>query len=212
MDRQAKYAVMTGFLVACSVAGCRSPYHSDRGALAGGLLGAGTGAIVGNAIGGKTAAGAVIGGGLGAVTGGLIGQGMDDVEARNRYMIEQQLGRQVVAGAVTINDVVSMSQAGVADELIVNHIRANGVAARLAADDLILLQQQGVGAQVIAAMQAPPRVAPSRVVVQQPAPVPVIVEEYHYAPRWGGPRHCGPHYPWGHRPRSGVRFGVSVHD
>ena len=31
--------------------GCQSPYHTDQGALLGGVLGAGTGAVVGHALG-----------------------------------------------------------------------------------------------------------------------------------------------------------------
>jgi len=199
-----------GLLAPLSVAGCYSPYHADRGALAGGLLGAGTGAIIGDAVGGKALPGAAIGGGLGAVAGGLIGNGMDEVEARNRYMIEQQLGRQVAAGAVTINDVVAMTQAGVEDELVVNHIRAHGMAAPLQAGDLIHLQQQGVSARVVAAMQAPPPAVRQPVVIQQPAPAPVIVEEYHYSPHWGPPPYYGPRHNWRRRPPAGVSWGVSV--
>ena len=210
MNRLTRYLAVFGFLAACSTAGCYSPYHADRGALAGGLLGAGTGAIIGDAMGGKAGPGAAIGAGVGAISGGLIGQGMDEVEARNRYMIEQQLGRQVAAGAVTTNDAIAMTQAGVADELIVNHIRAHGVAAPLQAGDLIHLQQQGVSAQVVAAMQAPPQVVQQPVVVQQPAPTPVIVEEYHYAPGWGPRPHYGPPRHWRPRPRPAVRWGVSV--
>jgi hypothetical protein len=211
MDRVTQYLALFGFVAACSTTGCYSPYHADRGALAGGLLGAGTGAIIGDAMGGKALPGAAIGAGLGAVGGGLIGQGMDETEARNRAMIEQQMGRQVAAGAVTTNDVIAMTRAGVADELIVNHIRAHGVAAPLQAGDLIQLQQQGVSARVIAAMQAPPQVVQQPVVVQ-PAPAPVVVEEYHYVPRWGPRPYYRPpryHRP---RPRPGVSWGISFRD
>jgi len=211
MDRLAQYLAVVGLLASCCAAGCYSPYHADRGALAGGLLGAGTGAIIGDGMGGKAGPGAAIGAGVGAVTGGLIGQGMDEAEARNRAMIEQQMGRQM-AGAVTTNDVIAMTQAGVADELIVNHVRAHGVAAPLQAGDLIHLQQQGVSARVIGAMQAPPQVVQQPVVVQQPATTPVIVEEYHYGPGWGPRPYYGPPRHWRRRPAPGVRWGISVHD
>ena len=59
-------------------------------------------------------------------------------------MIAQQLGRQVSAGAVTPNDVIAMTRAGVNEELILNHIRAHGMAAPLQPQDLIALQQQGI--------------------------------------------------------------------
>jgi hypothetical protein len=172
--------------------GCQSPYHSDQGALFGGLLGAGTGAIVGGAT-GHPGAGAAIGAGVGALSGAAIGAGMDEVEAKNRAMIAQQMGRQVAAGAVTPNDVIAMTKAGVNEELIMNHVRANGMAAPLQSADLIQLQQQGVSPRVIAQMQAsPPRPAQAVVVQQQPPPA-VIVEEYPY---YGPP--CRPHVYYRH--------------
>ena len=205
MARMPLFAVLVLLVVSMSAAGCRSPYHSDQGALFGGLLGAGTGAIVGNAL-GAPGAGAAIGAGVGALSGAAIGNGMDEVEAKNRAMIAQQLGRQVSASAVTVNDVVTMTKAGVNEELIINHVRAHGVAAPLQANDLIYLQQQGVSPRVVATMQAPPLQPSQPVMIQQPGPVPVIVEEYPYSPYWGPcyyPRH---HYY--HRP--GMSWGVTV--
>lgn len=209
MDRTAhRHSLLILVAFAMSLAaGCASPYHTDRGALVGGLTGAGVGALVGNAV-GNTGAGAAIGAGVGALSGAAIGSEMDEMEARNRAMISQQLGRQVAAGAVTIDDVVAMTRGGVNEELIVNHVRAHGVARPLQASDLIMLQQQGVSTRVIAAMQEPP--APR--VVAQPAPQPVIIEQVPppvvvapYAPYWRGP--C---YPRHHRP--GVSWGISVYD
>jgi hypothetical protein len=176
-------------------AGCASPYHSDQGALTGGLLGAGTGALVGSAL-GHAGAGAAIGAGVGALSGAAIGSEMDNAEAQNRAMIAQQLGRQVAAAAVTVNDAISMTRAGVHEELIINHVRAHGVAAPLQAADLILLQQQGVSPRVIATMQATPMPQPAPVVYQA-APPPVVVEE---CDPWG--------YPYYRRPRTGV--GIMV--
>ncbi len=189
----------------CST-GCNSPYHSDRGALFGGLLGAGTGAIIGNQL-GNTGAGAAIGAGVGALSGAAIGSELDQIEARNRAMIAQQLGRQVAPGAVTIDDAIAMTAAGVSEELIVNHVRANGMVAPLQAGDLIRLQQQGVSTRVVATMQEPPRQAARTVLVQEPAPTPVIVEEYHYGPYWG-PRYYRPYHRRHHRP--GMSWGVAI--
>ncbi len=188
--------LLLSLLLLTGTSACRSPYHADQGALGGGLLGAGMGAIVGNAV-GNTAGGAVIGAGMGALTGAAIGQGMDEVEARNRAMIEQQMGRPVAVGSVTMHEVIAMSQAGVDASLIVNHIRAHGMVAPPQSGDLITLKQQGVSAGVIAAMQAPP--PQPQQVVMQPPPRPVIVEEYRYGPGYGGPGCWEPHY--GYYPR-----------
>ena len=145
--------------------GCRSPYYADQGALAGGLGGAGLGALVGSAS-GHTGAGAAIGAVAGAVTGGAVGGALDDIEARNRAQIAAQMGRAPPPGAVNVNDVVAMSRAGVNDQLIVNHLNANGLARPLVANDVIYLQQSGIHPGVIDAMQRT-RVA----VAAQPAAV-----------------------------------------
>jgi len=209
MDRRLGICFTLAMWAALTTAGCQSPYRADQGALLGGLGGAGVGALIGNAV-GNTGAGAAIGAGVGALSGAAIGGELDEIEARNRAMIAQQLGRQVAQGAVTMDDVVAMTRGGVHEDLIVNHIRYHGVAAPLQASDLISLQQQGVSTRVIAAMQSPPmRPAPAPVVVEGPPP-PVIVQEYHYDPFWGPPR------PWHHHGwryhRPGVSWGMTFHN
>ena len=209
MNRRNVGFVILGFLMTSSVVGCQSPYRADQGALLGALLGAGGGALIGDAAGGKALPGAAIGAGLGAIAGGVTGGALDEIEAQNRAMIEQQLGRQVAAGVVRIDDVVAMTQAGVDDELIVNHVRAHGVASPLQTGDLIFLQQQGVSTRVIKAMQEPP---PARPVVVREAPPPVVVHEYSYGPPlWGPPVYHSRHY-WRRRPRSRVSWGMSFHN
>lgn len=192
-------------------AGCASPYHADRGALFGGLLGAGTGAVVGDAL-GNAGAGAAIGAGVGALSGAAIGSQIDEVEAQNRALIEAKMGRQVAAGAVTIDDVLAMTRANVDEELIVTHIRAHGLARPLQTNDLIFLQQQGVSTRVIKAMQEPPPVQAQQapVVIREQAPTPVIVEEYHY----GYPRYPRPYYypPRHHAPPPRVGWGITFHN
>jgi len=193
--------------------GCHSPYRSDQGALFGGLVGAGTGAIVGDAL-GNPGAGAAIGAGVGAISGAAVGSELDQIEAQNRAMIEAQLGRQIAAGAVRLDDVMAMSQAGVDDQLIVNHVRAHGMAAPLGASDIIMLKQQGVSSQVIAAMQTATPPAPATVVQPVPA-TPVVVHEYHYDPWFYSPPCWHGHWHYYHRrppPRPGFSWGVSVHN
>jgi hypothetical protein len=185
--------LLTMMLASLASTGCQSPYNSDRGALFGGVLGAGTGAVVGAAT-GHPLAGAAIGAGVGTVSGAAIGNAIDESEAKNRAIIAQQLGRQVAAGAVSTNDVIAMTKSGVNEELIMNHVRANGMVAPLQTGDIIQLQQQGVNPRVIAQMQASPPRPVQPVVVQQPAPPPVIIEEYPYGPYWG-PR-CHAYYRW----------------
>jgi hypothetical protein len=180
--------------------GC-SPYRADKGALLGGLGGAGLGAIVGNAV-GNTGAGAAIGAGVGALSGAAIGGSLDEIEARNQAEIAARLGRPPGPGAVTIADVIAMTRAGVSEEVIVTHVQSHGVANPLRAPDLIMLQQQGVSPRVVNAMQAPPvqpaaYAAPPGVVYPAPYVVP--------APVYWGPAPCYYRYP-----RHGVSWGVAV--
>ncbi|MCA9100663.1 MAG: hypothetical protein KDA63_05925, partial [Planctomycetales bacterium] len=108
-------------------------------------------------------------------------------------------------GSVTLGDVINMSKAGVDDQLIANHIRANGYAGPLTSNDLITLQQQGVGTTVVEAIQQSPR--PQVVAAVPAAPVPVVVEEFYYPPPIWGPV-CYPPRHYHHGPN--VSWGVSV--
>jgi len=210
MNCMARLPVLFGLLATLCASGCESPYHADRGALFGGLTGADVGALIGDAS-GNAGAGAAIGAGLGALTGAAVGAEMDQMEARNRAMIEQQLGRRVAPGAVTIGDVVTLSKAGVDDELIVTHIQKNGMVAPPQTHDLIYLNEQGVSTRVVKAMQAPPPRPVQQATVVRPAPPPVIVQEHYYGPPpyyWSRPyRHQ--RYRYRHR-RPGVSWGLSL--
>jgi hypothetical protein len=191
-------------IVVCSlfVAGCRSPYYGDRGALLGGV----TGAAIGGAIGdnsGNALPGAIIGSAVGAITGGAIGDSIDADVARSRAEIEARMGRQM-SGAVTTEDVVAMTRAGLSEDVIATHIRANGVAQIPQVNDLIYLRNQGVGDFVIKSMQqAPPPVAAA--VYGPPVPGPVIVE-HHYSPWYHPPAPCFHYHHRGHRPRAHIGF------
>jgi len=178
-------------------AGCESPYHADRGALFGGLTGAGLGAVVGHAM-GNTGAGAAIGAGLGAITGAAVGAEMDEMEARNRAIIEQKLGRQVAPGAVTVGEVVAMVHAGVSADVVCTHVRKHGMAAQLQSGDLILLQQERVPGAVIRTMQETPV---RQVEVVATAPPPVVVYDPWYPPP---PRYY-------HPPPPHMGVGIMIH-
>jgi hypothetical protein len=175
------------------------------------LGGAGVGALIGNSV-GKTGAGAAIGAGVGALSGALVGNSLDEMEARNRALIEAKLQRPVSANPVTMDDVVAMTRAGVADEVIVNHVRIHGVAHPLGSNDLIMLQQQGVSPSVVRAMQEPPVPRRETVVVEQ-SPPPVVIREYPYRPYYYDPywHPWGGYYYRGWGPRPGVGVGFVVH-
>lgn len=86
--RQWRGVVAVGLVM--SMAGCASGSLSTRekGALAGGGLGAATGAIIGSTV-GSPGAGAAIGGALGAVGGGLTGDQLQRREQEQDYQQRQ---------------------------------------------------------------------------------------------------------------------------
>lgn len=191
------------------------PYENrDRGLVLGGLLGGLTGGAIGHNN-HQTAEGALIGGAVGALAGAAIGDSVDTEIARNNAVYEQRLARQQ-SQAVTVQDVIAMSQARLSDSVIVTHIKTQGVAVRLQPNDLILLNNAGVSETVISAMQTAP-------LAVAPAPPPtayrnVIVREHYYAP----PVYVAPVYPhwhhgpyWAHPcpprpPAPGVHWGVTI--
>jgi Glycine zipper len=186
---------LLSLLVIVVSCGCRSSSYAGRGAGLGAVAGALGGAAIGQR-GGDAASGALIGTAVGAITGAAIGDTIDQEAAHSAAIIEQRMGRRI-AGAATSRDVIAMSQAGLSDDVIATHIRANGVANPLGVHELITLRDAGVSDFVIQTMQQtpPPGLHPvGPPVVAHPGPV--IIEEYHYpvAP----PVHHG-----------GVNWGVS---
>ena len=194
-------------LACCAMsAGCRSPYYGDRGALVGGLTGAAVGGAIGNDS-GNALPGAIIGSAVGAITGGAIGDSIDADLAQSRAEIEARMGRQM-SGAVTTEDVVAMSRAGLSENVIATHIRANGVAQVPQVNDLIYLRSQGVGDYVIQAMQqGPPPVAAA--VYGPPVPAGPVIVEHHYSPWYCRPAPCFHYHHRGHRPRAHIGFSFA---
>ena len=80
-------------MAAASAGGCAAPLTSrEKGALAGGALGAGSGAIIGSTR-GDAAEGALIGGAVGALGGALVGNEIEGHERQARSQ-EEALARQ----------------------------------------------------------------------------------------------------------------------
>jgi uncharacterized protein YcfJ len=74
-------AVLALAAAGCESMGTAAQSKTTQGAVLGGLLGAGTGAIVGNQS-DHAGAGTAIGAGLGALGGGLIGNAMEEKDQR----------------------------------------------------------------------------------------------------------------------------------
>lgn len=201
-------AVASGWFVSSA----HAQYHTERGAVLGGLGGALAGAAIGNHN-GETAGGALIGGAAGLLGGALLGSSMDAEQSRQRYVEQQYIAQN--SRAVTIGEVLSMTRSGVSEGVMINHINQHGVQQRLEVSDVILLHREGVSEPVLTALQRA-RVG-GTTVYAAPAPVyaaPVIVHDYHYVrPAYPvyGPRYYHPHYPHrGHYHGSGTSFGFSI--
>ena len=204
-------------LVSClgivSCFGCHANNYAQRGSAVGGLSGAGLGAIVGEIAGDNPVAGAAIGGTVGALTGATVGAGLDEVDAANRYRVQQAAYQQAASGT-TLDEIVSMSNAGLSDDIISRHVQSEGFAGRLDAGDLIALRQQGVSDRIIAELQSRShrpavQVAAAETIVDAP----VIVEERYHAVPVFGPR-CPPPRAWRsparlHRHRPGFHWGIA---
>ena len=189
-------------------AGCRSSSYANRGALFGGLTGAAAGAAIGDAS-GNAGPGAIIGSAVGLIAGSAIGEGIDDDMARSRAEVEAKMGRQM-AGAVTPDDVIAMTHAGLSEDVIATHIRAHGVARTPEVNDLIYLRNQGVPDSVIKALQSTP--SPQIAQASIPGGSQQVIVEHRYEPYYpppppfffgyhrGGGRYCPPpraHVGWG---------------
>ena len=195
------------FVPLLSLSACRSPYYADQGAALGGVAGGLTGAALGDKR-GNALGGAVLGNGGRCARGHAIGDSMDAEVERRQALIEAKTGRRM-AGLVTTTDVTTMVTSGLSDDVVINHIRANGVAAPLTPGDIIEMHDLGVSEKVINAMQQtsarqvmpPPVTYAAPVIVEDPY---VVAPYWHPRPFWPGP---GPY----HRPhrRPGMTWGFS---
>lgn len=151
------------------VMGCAT--HEGTGAAVGGLLGAGTGAIIGQAA-GNTGAGALLGAGVGALTGAAVGNAEDRKEHR-----EAMQATATSQGPMSIQDVVYLTQSNVHESTIIKQIQTSRTVFQLGSGDVVQLKNQGVSDNVINAMLDSGRRPVRRVVYEQPPPV-VIYERY----------------------------------
>ena len=187
-------------LASTSSAGCETMNHTERGATIGGALGTAAGLGVGAAT-GNPRTGALIGGLAGGGVGAIVGSEKDDKERKEREVIHAN----AVAGAqaqaqqqrMGLSDVMHMAGQGHDDTVIINQIRTTGSTFQLTSGDLDMLKNNGVSARVIAEMQNARPTSPlsTRVIVREPQPTTVIVQEPVYpGPVFVGP-YCAPRPP-----------------
>ena len=156
--------------------GCQTPEgEPDRtatGALTGGALGAGTGAIIGGVSGHHAGEGALIGGAIGALTGGIIGN-QQQREALTRQS-PQTMQRVEQGQPLGLADIKALAKAGVSDEVIISQIRNSRSSYRLSTVEIIDLKDSGVSERVIDFMINTPSLYPP------PPPRPPRHPRYYY--------------------------------
>jgi hypothetical protein len=165
---------------AALLCGCAGMSNTDRGVLGGGALGAGAGAAIGSLT-GHTGAGAAIGAVTGAVTGGLVGNAADESERRRAA----QLAAANARPPMSLEEIATLAQQHVSDDVIISQIHTTGSAYNLTADQIVWLKQVGVSDRVVEEMQLTTRfprrvytavpVYPDPVYVVEPPPPPVHV-------------------------------------
>jgi hypothetical protein len=162
--------------------GCSSMSNTSKDALAGGGIGAVSGAIIDKATGGKGGAGAIIGGIAGAAIGGAIGNEKDQKE---KAVLQAQAA--ATASQMRMDEVIQMSQSKLSDDVIITRIRTTNSVFILSADDLRMLANNGVSDAVINEMQSrrPEAYPRTRYVAVPAGPPPVFVQPapvYVYGP------------------------------
>ena len=178
-------------LILCSLSsGCHPRNHTEAGALVGSGLGALAGGVIGHQS-GNTADGALVGGLVGGLTGAVLGNTEDvrDIENERR------------AQAVTNFDLITMTQGGLADEVIVNTVKIRGGQLDLSPQAVLDLKANGVSDGTIIGVQklTTGDYGPGQpqVVVVPPARVGVSVHPHHHRRYWH------------RRPEPSVGFGIS---
>lgn len=177
--------ILVGGLI-LAVCGCECMNNTERGAVAGGLVGTGVGTVIGGLT-GHPLAGLAVGAGTGTLAGGLLGNSADRREERAEARAAAHA--QAIAAQnppLSLQDVAGMAQRHISDAVIIQQIRTTNSVFSLAPNQIDWLKQQGVSDSVIIEMQSrrPTAVMPVRahavpattsVYVVEPAPPPVSV-------------------------------------
>ena len=139
-------------LVASSAGCASSPNRTAEGAVIGGAVGAGAGAIIGHQS-GETGEGAALGGLVGALAGSLLGSQVQKQPAPASQANPTGPASAVNPNQMSIQQVVDLSKQGVHEDVIVDKIHLTNSRFTLSADDVNYLKSQGVSQKVISVMQ-----------------------------------------------------------
>ena len=131
-------SLTTLFLASCET-------HTQSGALAGAIIGAGTGALIA-----ENEDGAIIGGAIGSIAGSIIGDSLDHQEQRFLYHNSPTtLHRIENRQDLSLYDIIALNEARISDQIIINQIISTESIYYLSAQDIIFLKKSGISDHVI---------------------------------------------------------------
>lgn len=196
--------LLLSLLLGAFCPGCHPRNQTERNALIGSSAGALLGGVIGHQS-GNTGDGAVLGALAGGLTGAVIGNAEDE---RDRAIAQASYAES--ANAVTNFDLIRMTQSGVADDVIINTVKARGGRIDLSPDAVIELKANGVSDRVVVEIQKAAQTSvPAEYVISSPPPRPGIVVVHPVAVGVGLGHHHERHWhrPW--RPRTGIHVHYS---
>ena len=155
-------ALLLPFASGCAVFGDKSTNNEQTTAA---WIGGVTGALIGEHN-DEPLAGAIIGTATGALLGNAVSQENDRIAAAAAVAEAEYM-----ENAVTLNQLLEMTQAGVDDAIIISRIEANGPAQKLSTDDIILLSKSQVAPSVISTYQASPVLKVDNIHTGNPVPI-----------------------------------------
>ena len=132
--------------------GCAGMNNTERDARTGALLGAGGGAVLGQAAGGHPLVGAILGAGAGTLLGGAVGNEEDKRERAD--LLQAKNEAEAKQGTpLGLTDIIQLAQKDVGDEVIINQIRTTHSTFQLSSEDLRFLKENKVSDRVVLEMQ-----------------------------------------------------------
>lgn len=135
--------VIIFFLCTTCLFGCQS--KAGTGALAGGAVGAGAGALIAG-----SGTGVLVGAAAGTVGGAIIGASLEDTDRDAlRAQSPQTLSKIDNGEQLTVEDIKKMTRAGLSDHAIIHQIEATHSVFYLSTADIISLKQSDVAQKVI---------------------------------------------------------------
>jgi len=147
--------IITSIIIIVTQSGCASsPNRAAEGSVIGGLVGATTGAIIGNQGHDRNqdrTRGALIGGAIGAIGGALVGSQIQKQPSQQQAVSPAQ--QTANPNQIPLSQVVEWARQGVHEDVIIDRIRLSNSRYTLSEADVNYLKSNGVSGKVLMQMQ-----------------------------------------------------------